>query len=121
MSGQNDDVFTLLECHVNLDIEGFEDKDENGEPTGIKLPYIVTIEEGSREVLSIRRNYAELDPKKKKIQYFNRHLDDNTEHIKKLENLDIVQIIRLHTTSSTDTDKIKRWIQYMKSKLKIHA
>jgi len=70
MSSQNDDVFTLLECHVNLDIEGFEDKDENGEPTGIKLPYIVTIEEGSREVLSIRRNYAELDPKKKKIQYF---------------------------------------------------
>jgi hypothetical protein len=55
------------------------------------------------------------------FQYFNRHLDDNTEHIKKLENLDIVQIIRLHTTSSTDTDKIKRWIQYMKSKLKIHA
>ena len=70
MSSQNDDVFTLLECHVNLDIEGFEDKDANGEPTGIKLPYIVTIEEGSREVLSIRRNYAELDPKKKKIQYF---------------------------------------------------
>ena len=70
MSSQNDDVFTLLECHVNLDIEGFEDKDANGEPTGIKLPYIVTIEEGSREVLSIRRNYVELDPKKKKIQYF---------------------------------------------------
>ena len=70
MSSQNDDVFTLLECHVNLDIEGFEDKDASGEPTGIKLPYIVTIEEGSREVLSIRRNYAELDPKKKKIQYF---------------------------------------------------
>ena len=51
------DVYTLLECHVNLDIEGFEDKDQNGEPTGIKLPYIVTIEEGSMEVLSIKRNY----------------------------------------------------------------
>ena len=70
MSGQTEDVFTLLECHVNLDIEGFEDKNENGEPTGIKLPYIVTIEEGSRQVLSIRRNYAEMDPKKQKIQYF---------------------------------------------------
>ena len=70
MSGQTEDVFTLLECHVNLDLEGFEDKDSNGEPTGIKLPYIVTIEEGSREVLSIRRNYSETDPKKQKIQYF---------------------------------------------------
>ena len=39
-------MFTLLECHVNLDIEGFEDTDTQGEPTGIKLPYIVTIEEG---------------------------------------------------------------------------
>ncbi|NDA88478.1 MAG: hypothetical protein EBY14_13360, partial [Betaproteobacteria bacterium] len=47
------DVYTLLECHVNLDIEGFEDRDQNGEPTGIKLPYVVTIEEGSREVLAI--------------------------------------------------------------------
>jgi hypothetical protein len=70
MSGQTEDVFTLLECHINLDLEGFEDKDSNGEPTGIKLPYIVTIEESSREVLSIRRNYSETDPKKQKIQYF---------------------------------------------------
>jgi hypothetical protein len=70
MSGQTEDVFTLLECHVNLDLEGFEDKDASGEPTGIKLPYIVTIEEGSREVLSIRRNYSETDPKKQKVQYF---------------------------------------------------
>ena len=66
---RDEDVFTLLECHVNLDIEGFEDMKE-GEPTGIKLPYIVTIEEGSREVLSIRRNYKEEDPMKLKIQYF---------------------------------------------------
>jgi len=64
------DVYTLLECHVNLDIEGFEDKDQNGEPTGIKLPYVVTIEESSREVLSIRRNYKPNDPLKKKINYF---------------------------------------------------
>ncbi|MFM7985985.1 MAG: hypothetical protein ACKPKO_42385, partial [Candidatus Fonsibacter sp.] len=47
----NEDIFTLIECHVNLDLEGFEDRDPNGEMTGIKLPYIVTIEEGSREIL----------------------------------------------------------------------
>ena len=65
------DVYTLLECHVNLDLEGFEDKDpQTGEPTGIKLPYIVTIEESSREVLSIRRNYKANDPLKKKTNYF---------------------------------------------------
>ena len=71
MSGQTEGVFTLLECHVNLDLEGFEDMNpQTGEPTGIKLPYIVTIEEGSREVLSIRRNYLQNDPLKKKINYF---------------------------------------------------
>jgi hypothetical protein len=66
----NEDIFTLLECHVNLDIEGFEDRGPDGEVTGIKLPYIVTIEENSREVLSIRRNYEVGDPKKNKVQYF---------------------------------------------------
>jgi hypothetical protein len=67
----NEDIFTLLECHVNLDLEGFEDMNpQTGEPTGIKLPYIVTLEEGSREVLSIRRNYAQNDPLKNKINYF---------------------------------------------------
>jgi hypothetical protein len=71
MSGQTEGVFTLLECHVNLDLEGFEDiNPQTGEPTGIKLPYIVTIEEGSREVLSIRRNYLQNDPLKKKVNYF---------------------------------------------------
>ena len=68
---KNDDLYTLLECHVNLDIEGFEDVNpETGEPSGIKLPYIVTLEEGSREILSIRRNYEAGDPAKKKVQYF---------------------------------------------------
>jgi hypothetical protein len=67
---KNNDIFTLIECHVNLDLEGFEDRDPNGEMTGIKLPYIVTIEEGSREILSIRRNYNIGDPRKQKIQYF---------------------------------------------------
>ena len=69
--GREEDVFTLLECHVNLDLEGFEDVNlETGEPTGIKLPYIVTIEENSREILSIKRNYEIGDQKKNKIQYF---------------------------------------------------
>jgi hypothetical protein len=69
-TGRDDDIFTLLECHVNLDLEGFEDIGADGEPTGIKLPYIVTIEENSREILSIRRNYEQNDSKKSKIQYF---------------------------------------------------
>ena len=67
---KNEDVFTLLECHIDLDLEGFEQLDENGEPTGIKVPYIVTLEESSREILSIRRNYEIGDPKRNKIQYF---------------------------------------------------
>ena len=69
-TGKNEPVYTLLECHVNVDLEGFEEVDAQGEPTGIKLPYIVTVEEGSRVVLSIRRNYAPDDLKKNKIQYF---------------------------------------------------
>ena len=68
-TGKNEPMYTLLECHVNLDLEGFEDQGTDG-PTGIKLPYIVTVEEGSRKVLSIRRNYAPDDLKKNKIQYF---------------------------------------------------
>ena len=68
---RDEDVYTLLECHINLDIEGFEDVNvETGEPSGIKLPYIVTLEEGSKEILSIKRNYEIGDPKKNKIQYF---------------------------------------------------
>ena len=67
---RDEDMFTLIECHVNLDLEGFEDVGPDGEPTGIKLPYIVTIESNSRNVLSIRRNYKQDDPLKNKIQYF---------------------------------------------------
>jgi hypothetical protein len=62
--------YTLHECHCYLDIEGFEDKDESGEETGLQLPYIVTYEKKSQVVLSIRRNYREDDPKKLKKQYF---------------------------------------------------
>ncbi len=69
-SGKQEPVYTLLECHVNLDLEGFEEVGADGQPTGIKLPYIVTVEEGNRKVLSIRRNYAPNDLKKNKIQYF---------------------------------------------------
>jgi len=68
---KDEDVYTLLECHVDLDLEGFEDMNQQtGEPSGIKIPYIVTLEEGSREILSIRRNYEVGDPMKRKIQYF---------------------------------------------------
>jgi len=63
-------LYTILEFHINLDIEGFEDVGQDGEPTGIKLPYVVTIEEGSMKVLSIKRNFAPNDPLKNKIQYF---------------------------------------------------
>ena len=67
---KQDDIYTLLECHVNIDLEGFEDQDQNGEPTGIKLPYVVTVEKDSRKVLSIRRNYRQDDSKRNKINYF---------------------------------------------------
>ena len=69
-SGKQQPIFTLLECHVDLDLEGFEDIGPDGEPTGIKLPYIVTIDEGSTKVLSIRRNYAPNDPKRQRVHYF---------------------------------------------------
>jgi len=66
----SDDVYSILEMHVNLDIEGFEDVDQEGEPTGIKLPYIVTLDHGSGDILAIRRNYDADDPFKRKRQYF---------------------------------------------------
>jgi len=68
--GREEDVFNLLEFHTNIDLEGFEDVGPDGEKTGIKLPYIITLEEHSREILSIRRNYEMNDPRKNKIQYF---------------------------------------------------
>ena len=61
---------TLLECHVHLDLEGYEDMGDDGEPTGIKLPYVVTLSENNGKVLSIRRNYDPDDEDKKKTQYF---------------------------------------------------
>ena len=61
---------TIFEVHTILDLQGFEDAGEDGEPTGLKLPYIVTIDESSEQVLSIRRNYNEGDPYANKINFF---------------------------------------------------
>tara|TARA_R110002167_G_scaffold54670_3_gene155734 strand:- start:2316 stop:4751 length:2436 start_codon:yes stop_codon:yes gene_type:complete len=61
---------TLLECHVDLDLEGYEEEDEDGEFTGIKIPYVVTISQDNGQILAIRRNYREEDEKKQKINYF---------------------------------------------------
>ena len=66
-----DDMAELFEMHVDLDLEGFEDiNPRNGEPSGIKLPYVVTIDKESGKVLSIYRNYSEGDPLKRKNDYF---------------------------------------------------
>jgi len=62
--------YTLLEFHAELDIEGFEHTDANGEATGLALPYIVTVCKDNNRVLSIRRNYLENDPMRKKVEYF---------------------------------------------------
>ena len=70
MSATQDDRFRILEMHVNLDLPGFEDKDDKGEETGIALPYVVTVEKGTGTVLSIRRNWYEDDPLKLKRQHF---------------------------------------------------
>ena len=64
------DQYTLYEMHTNLDLAGYEDMDENGNPTGIKLPYIITFADDNQTILSIRRNYQPTDPLKKKISYF---------------------------------------------------
>jgi len=66
----SDDIYTILEMHVDIDLEGFEDMSPTGEPTGIALPYIVTIDEGSGQVLSVRRNFEEGSGLAKKQQYF---------------------------------------------------
>ena len=63
-------MVTILEMHVDLDLEGYEDEDKDGEATGIAVPYIVTVHEETMDILAIRRNYKEDDPKKQKIRYF---------------------------------------------------
>jgi hypothetical protein len=65
------EMHTLLECHVELDLEGYEDKNmQTGEETGIKLPYIVTVHDETGNVLAIRRNYSAIDQLKRKKEYF---------------------------------------------------
>ena len=66
----NDEIYSVLEFHTNLDLPGFEEMDEQGEPSGVKVPYIVSIDEGSGKVLSIRRNYEQQDQAKKRKDYF---------------------------------------------------
>ena len=68
-STETEELF-FLEFQVDLDLPGFEDKDEDDEPTGIKMPYVVTIEESQQKVVAIRRNWRENDPKKQRKQYF---------------------------------------------------
>ena len=69
-SDLNDDRYTLYEVHVDLDLKGFEDKNDDDEPTGIMLPYVVTLIKGSNDVLAIRRNWREDDDLRAKRQHF---------------------------------------------------
>jgi len=69
-SATTDSRFKILEMHVDLDLEGYEDKDKDGKVTGIALPYVVTIEKSTNTVLSIRRNYSQDDKTKQKRQHF---------------------------------------------------
>jgi len=69
-SDLNDERYTLYECHVDLVLEGDEDKDDDGEPTGVMQPYVVTLIKGSNDVLSIRRNWEQDDPLRLKRQHF---------------------------------------------------
>ena len=70
MSALNDDRFRILEMHVDLDLPGYEHKDKKGKETGIALPYVVTVEKGTRKVLAIRRNWYEDDELHTKRQHF---------------------------------------------------
>ena len=70
MSASFDDRYELYEVHIDLDLPGYEDVDDDGEPTGIALPYVVTILKGSDDILSIRRNWLEDDDLKLKRQHF---------------------------------------------------
>ena len=66
----NDDRYTIYECHVDLNLDGYEDVDDDGEETGIMLPYVVTIIKGTNDILSIRRNWNEDDDLRLKRQHF---------------------------------------------------
>jgi hypothetical protein len=66
----NDNRFTVYECHVDLDLEGFEDVDKDNKPTGIALPYVVTMIRGTNQILAIRRNWRPDDDLKLKRNHF---------------------------------------------------
>ena len=66
----DDEQRRLYEIHTVAEIEGFEDVDDMGEPTGLKIPYIITIDDSSQQILSIRRNYVPEDVYRNKINYF---------------------------------------------------
>ena len=68
-SAEYDDRYTILEMHIDIELEGDEDEDK-GEPTGIALPYIVSIDKQSGLILSVRRNWVEGDPLKKRLMHF---------------------------------------------------
>jgi hypothetical protein len=70
LSATQDNRYRMLEMHVDLDLEGFEDVDKDGEPTGIALPYVVTIEKGTAKILAVRRNWYEGDKLHLKRQHF---------------------------------------------------
>ena len=70
MNATQDDRYRILEIHVNLDLKGFEHTDKKGRETGIALPYVVTLEKGSRTILAIRRNWYEDDVLHTKRQHF---------------------------------------------------
>jgi hypothetical protein len=70
MSAIQDDRYRILEMHVNLDLPGYEHKNKKGKPTGIALPYVVTVEKGTRKVLAIRRNWYEEDKLHLKRNHF---------------------------------------------------
>ena len=70
LSATQDNRYRILEMHVDLDLPGFEDEDKKGKPTGIALPYVVTIEKATGTVLAVRRNWYEDDELKTKRQHF---------------------------------------------------
>ena len=70
MSAVQDERFRILEMHVDLDLEGYEHEDEDGEKTGIALPYVVTVEKGTQKILAVRRNWYEGDELHTKRQHF---------------------------------------------------
>jgi hypothetical protein len=70
MSAIDDDRFRILEMHVDIDLPGYEHKNKKGKPTGIALPYVITVEKGTRKILAVRRNWYEGDELHMKRQHF---------------------------------------------------